>query len=65
MKLRFPRRALFAVLSSAARRTVSDHDSLTLSDRDRAAFFEALEHPQPLEARLERAAADHVRRVKG
>ena len=64
----FERRSLtdycLAVLSSAARRTVSEHDSLTLSARDRAAFFEALDNPPSLDARLERAAEDYARRVK-
>lgn len=37
--------------------------ALALSDRDRAAFFEALVDPPEPNARLVRALADHKRRV--
>lgn len=52
-------------IADAARRTIADHETLQLSDRDRAAFFAALEHPPAPNERLARALADHTRRVVG
>ena len=47
-------------LTQATRETISRHESLVLSQRDREVFFEALIHPPELNPRLKRAfdAAD-------
>jgi uncharacterized protein (DUF1778 family) len=50
-------------LAETARRTIAEHESLVLSDRDRQAFFEALINPPAPNRRLVRALADHQRRV--
>ncbi|MGJ3647930.1 DUF1778 domain-containing protein [Sphingomonas sp. GlSt437] len=47
----------------AARRTIAEHETLNLSDRDRAAFFEAMINPPEPGKRLARAFAEHSRRV--
>lgn len=52
-----------ATLADAARRTIAEHETLTLSERDRRAFFDALLHPPEPSERLQRAMADHKRRV--
>lgn len=52
-----------ATLTDVARRTIAEHETLALSDRDRRAFFEALIHPPRQSKRLERAVAEHKRRV--
>jgi uncharacterized protein (DUF1778 family) len=54
-----------AALTEAARRTIAEHDMLTLSERDRAAFFEAMIQPPAPSERLARALKDHGRRVGG
>lgn len=50
-------------LTDVARRTIAEHETLVLSDRDREAFFDALIHPPRPSKRLERAVAEHKRRV--
>jgi len=50
-------------LADAARRAIAEHETLVLSERDRAAFFEALTHPPAPSAKLTRALAEHRRRV--
>jgi uncharacterized protein (DUF1778 family) len=50
-------------LADAARRTIAEHDTLVLSERDRRAFFEALIDPPEPNDRLRRAFAEHKRRV--
>jgi uncharacterized protein (DUF1778 family) len=50
-------------LTDAARRTIAEHETLVLSDRDRAAFFDALINPPMPSERLQRAFAEHKRRV--
>jgi len=50
-------------LTDAARRTIAEHETLVLSDRDRAVFFEALVNPPALSERLQRAFEEHKRRV--
>lgn len=50
-------------IAEAARRTIAEHETLNLSERDRAAFFEAMINPPALNERLKRAFADHSRRV--
>jgi uncharacterized protein (DUF1778 family) len=51
------------VLADTARRTIAEHETLVLSERDRKAFFDALiSSPKPSK-RLVRALAEHKRRV--
>ncbi len=50
-------------LTETARRTVAEHETLELSDRDREAFFETLINPPKPSARLARALAAHEQRV--
>lgn len=50
-------------LADTARRTIAEHETLVLSDRDRAAFFDALVNPPEPSRRLVRALAEHRRRV--
>lgn len=52
-----------AVLADTARRTIAEHETLTLSANDRKAFFEALINPPEPSARLVRALAEHKRRI--
>jgi uncharacterized protein (DUF1778 family) len=51
-------------LTDAARRTIAEHETLALSERDRAAFFEALMNPPEINDHLKRAAVEHARRLK-
>ena len=50
-------------LTDAARHTIAEYERLDLSERDRAAFFEALVNPLEPGDRLKRAFADHARRI--
>src|SRR5665213_1636792 len=50
-------------LTDAARRTIAAHETIVLSARDRAVFFDTLVNPPAPNARLLRAFADHKRRV--
>ena len=50
-----------AALAETARRTIAEHETLELSDRDREAFFEALINPPKPSERLVRALAAHKR----
>ncbi len=50
-------------LADTARRTIAEHETLALSDRDREAFFDALINPPEPSERLKHALADHKRRV--
>jgi uncharacterized protein (DUF1778 family) len=52
-----------AALTEAARRAIAEHETLVLSSRDRAAFFDALVNPPAPSDRLRRAFAEHKRRV--
>ncbi|MGI8840753.1 MAG: DUF1778 domain-containing protein [Caulobacteraceae bacterium] len=52
-----------AAITDAARRTIAEHEMLVLSERDRAAFFDALVNPPAPSERLARAFAEHRRRV--
>lgn len=52
-----------AALADTARRTITEHETLVLSARDRAAFFDALVNPPAPNERLTRALADRNRRV--
>ena len=51
-------------LADAARRTIAEHETLALSERDRRAFFDALIHPPEPSERLRRALVEHKRRIK-
>ncbi|MGH6913314.1 MAG: DUF1778 domain-containing protein [Geminicoccales bacterium] len=50
-------------LREAARRTIAQHETLVLSERDRAVFFDALVNAPAPSERLQRAFAEHRRRV--
>ena len=50
-------------LTEAAQRTISESETLELSERDRAVFFDALVNPPAPNARLQRAFAEHRRRI--
>ena len=50
-------------IAEAARRTIAEHETLNLSERDRMAFFEALINPPAPNERLARALTEHSRRV--
>lgn len=50
-------------LTDTARRTIIEHETLALSERDRAAFFDVLLDPPAPSERLRRAMAEHKRRV--
>ena len=52
-------------IAEAARRTIAEHETLRLSEQDRAAFFHALIAPPQIHERLSRALTDHARRVGG
>ena len=52
-----------SAMAEAARRVIAQHETLVLSERDRAAFFAALETPHEPNERLVRAFADHAQRV--
>jgi len=50
-------------LTEAARKTIAEHETLVLSERDRAVFFDTLVNPPTSNERLERAFAERQRRV--
>jgi uncharacterized protein (DUF1778 family) len=50
-------------LTDAARRTIAEHETIVLSDRDRAVFFDTLINPPAPSERLARAFREHARRV--
>lgn len=50
-------------LTDTVRRTIAAHETLVLSDRDRAVFFDALVNPPAPSERLLRAFAEHKRQV--
>jgi len=50
-------------LAGAARKSIADHETLMLSERDRQAFFDALINPPKPSERLVRAMAEHKRRI--
>jgi uncharacterized protein (DUF1778 family) len=51
------------VLTDAARLTIVQHETVILSDRDRAVFFDALVSPPMPSERLQQAFAAHKCRV--
>jgi uncharacterized protein (DUF1778 family) len=50
-------------LTDAARRTIAEHETILLSERDRAVFFDTLVNPSAPNERLQRAFEEHRRRV--
>ncbi len=50
-------------LAEAARRTIAEHETLVLSDRDRAVFFDTLINPPRMNEKLRAAFSEHARRV--
>lgn len=52
-----------AVLIDATRETIHRHETLTLSERDREIFFNALVHPPKPNARLKRAFREARQRI--
>lgn len=50
-------------LTEAARRTIAEHETITLSEHDRKAFFDALINPPEPAERLRMAMAEHKRRI--
>ena len=50
-------------LTEAAQRTIAEHETIVLSEQDRAVFFDALVNPPVVSERIERAFAQHKRRV--
>jgi uncharacterized protein (DUF1778 family) len=52
-----------AALTDAARRTIAEHETIVLSERDRAVFFDTLVNPPAPSEWLQRAFAEHKRRV--
>ncbi len=50
-------------LTEAAKRTIAEHETIVLTDRDRTVFFEALVNPPEPSERLRRAFAAHKRRI--
>jgi uncharacterized protein (DUF1778 family) len=52
-----------SALTEAARRTIAEHETIVLSERDRVVFFDTLVDPPAPNERLQRAFAEHNRRV--
>src|ERR1700744_6101663 len=50
-------------LTEAARRTIAEHETIVLSDRDRAGFFNTLVNPPAPNERLQQAFVEHHLRV--
>jgi uncharacterized protein (DUF1778 family) len=50
-------------LTEAARRTIAEHETLVLTERERTVFFDALVNPPTPSERLQRAFAEHKRRI--
>ncbi|QEX19951.1 hypothetical protein FRZ44_52660 [Hypericibacter terrae] len=50
-------------LTEAARRTIAAHETIMLSERDRTVFFDTLVNPPAPSERLQRAFAEHRRRI--
>lgn len=54
---------VIASVHEAATRAIEEHEMLVLSERDRAVFFDVLVNPPMPNERLQRAFAEHKRRV--
>ncbi len=50
-------------LTDAARRTIAEQETVVLSERDGAVFFDTLVNPPSRSVRLQRAFAEHRRRI--
>src|SRR6516225_572215 len=50
-------------LTEAVRRTIAEHETLVVSECDRAVFFNALVNPPAPSERLPRAFAEHKARI--
>jgi uncharacterized protein (DUF1778 family) len=50
-------------IAEAAQRTIAEHETINLSERDRAAFFDAIINPPDPSERLPRALSEHGHRV--
>lgn len=50
-------------LADTARKTIAEHETLVLSERDREVFFNALINPPEPSERLVRAFKEHKRRI--
>lgn len=50
-------------LTEAARRTIAEHETIALSERDRVVFFDTLANPPAPNERLQRAFEERERRV--
>jgi uncharacterized protein (DUF1778 family) len=50
-------------LANVARRTIAEHETLVLSEKERRLFFDLLINPPKPNKRLVRAFAEHKRRV--
>jgi uncharacterized protein (DUF1778 family) len=50
-------------LTDAARRTIAEHETMVLSERDRTVFFDTLVNPPAPSERPQRAFTEHKRRV--
>jgi uncharacterized protein (DUF1778 family) len=50
-------------VQEAALRAIAEHETLVLSERDRAVFFDTLVNPPAPSERLQRAFAEHKQRV--
>jgi uncharacterized protein (DUF1778 family) len=50
-------------LTEAARRTIAEHETIVFSERDRTVFFDTLVNPPAPNERLQRAFAEHKRRI--
>jgi uncharacterized protein (DUF1778 family) len=50
-------------LTDAARRTIAEHETISLTEHDRTVFFDTLINPPAPNERLNRAFAEHKRRV--
>src|SRR5439155_25336748 len=65
---RLERRSLtdfcLSALTDAARRAIERHESISLSEADRVAFFEALIHPPTPKTRLRRALRAERARIE-
>lgn len=52
-----------SALREAATRTIEEHETIRLSAKDRAVFFDVLTNPPPVNDRLRKAFREHRRRT--
>lgn len=65
LERRSPTDFCLAALTEATRATIARHETLVLSERDRAVFFDALMDPPPPNERLLRAFREAEERIAG